>query len=72
MHPMNNGKRILTGVRPTGPLHLGHYAGAIERWLTLQHEHECFFLIADWQVSDHAGDLPRVRSAVWELSLIHI
>ena len=66
---MNSGKRILTGVRPTGPLHLGHYAGAIESWLTLQHEHECFFLIADWQVSDHAGDLPRVRSAVWDVVL---
>lgn len=66
---MINGKRILTGVRPTGPLHLGHYAGAIENWLSLQHEHECFFLIADWQVSDHAGDLARVRSAVWEVAL---
>jgi tryptophanyl-tRNA synthetase len=41
--------RALTGVRPTGPLHLGHYAGALENWARLQDEHECFFLIADYQ-----------------------
>ena len=46
-------KRILTGIRPTGPLHLGHYAGALENWLKLQNAHDCYFLIADYQVSDH-------------------
>ncbi len=66
---MNDRKRILTGVRPTGPLHLGHYAGAIVRWLELQHEHDCYFLIADGQVSDHAADLARVREAVWGVAL---
>jgi len=62
-------KRILTGIRPTGPLHLGHYAGALENWLELQHEYDCYFLIADYQVSDHANDLARVRNAVWEVTL---
>ena len=62
-------KRILTGIRPTGPLHLGHYAGALENWLALQNSYECYFLIADYQVSDHADDLARVRSAVWEVAL---
>ena len=62
-------KRILTGIRPTGPLHLGHYAGALENWLGLQSEYDCYFLIADYQVSDHAGDIPRVRDAVWEVAL---
>jgi len=61
--------RVLTGVRPTGPLHLGHYAGALENWVRLQEDHECFFLIADYQVSDHADDIPRVRQAVWEVAL---
>ena len=51
-------KRILTGIRPTGPLHLGHYAGALENWVKLQHEYDCYFLIADYQVSDYADDLP--------------
>src|SRR6185312_9855756 len=62
-------KRILTGIRPTGPLHLGHYAGALENWLRLQREYECYFLIADYQVSDFADDISRVRDAVWEVAL---
>jgi tryptophanyl-tRNA synthetase len=64
-----NARRILTGIRPTGPLHLGHYAGALENWVRLQHEHDCHFLIADCQVSDYADDIPRVREAVWEVAL---
>lgn len=66
---MSEKKRILTGIRPTGPLHLGHYAGALENWLRLQHEYDCSFLIADYQVSDYADNIPRVRSAVWEVAL---
>ncbi|MGH2632746.1 MAG: tryptophan--tRNA ligase [Tepidiformaceae bacterium] len=62
-------KRILTGIRPTGPLHLGHYAGALENWVKLQREYECYFLIADYQVSDFADDISRVRDAVWEVAL---
>jgi tryptophanyl-tRNA synthetase len=60
-------KRILTGVRPTGPMHLGHYVGALENWVRLQHEYECFFLIADYQVSDYADDIDTVREAVFEI-----
>ncbi len=62
-------KRILTGIRPTGALHLGHYGGALENWVRLQHEYECFFLIADYQVSDYAEDITRVREAVWDVTL---
>jgi tryptophanyl-tRNA synthetase len=62
-------KRILTGIRPTGPLHLGHYAGALQNWLRLQNAYDCSFLIADYQVSDLADDLSRVRDAVWEVAL---
>jgi tryptophanyl-tRNA synthetase len=62
-------KRILTGIRPTGPLHLGHYAGALENWVRLQADYDCSFLIADYQVSDYADDVPRVRQAVWEVAL---
>lgn len=42
-------KRVLTGVRPTGPLHIGHYAGVLTSWLKLQETYDCFFLIADVQ-----------------------
>ncbi len=40
-------KRVLSGMRPTGPLHLGHLLGALENWLKLQESHECFFMVAD-------------------------
>ncbi len=62
-------KRILTGIRPTGPLHLGHYAGTLERWVKLQDEYDCYFLIADYQVSDYADDVDRVRRSVWDVAL---
>ncbi len=39
--------RVLSGMRPTGPLHLGHLLGALENWLKLQESHECFFMVAD-------------------------
>lgn len=66
---MSERKRILTGIRPTGSLHLGHYAGALENWIRLQDEYDCHFLIADYQVSDYADDFERVRDSVWEVAL---
>jgi tryptophanyl-tRNA synthetase len=62
-------KRILTGIRPTGSLHLGHYAGALENWVRLQKDYECFFLIADYQVSDYADDIDHVRESVYQVAL---
>jgi len=41
-------KRILSGMRPTGRLHLGNYFGALENWVRLQDEYECYFMVADW------------------------
>lgn len=61
-------KRILTGIRPSGALHVGHYAGALEQWIRLQEDYECFFLIADYQVSDYVEDLDLVRNAVLEVA----
>lgn len=40
-------ERILSGMRPTGPLHLGHLLGALQNWVALQNQYECFFMIAD-------------------------
>ncbi len=40
--------RVLSGMRPTGAMHLGHYHGALKNWVRLQHEHDCFFFVADW------------------------
>ena len=41
-------KRIMSGMRPTGKLHLGHYLGVLKNWVKLQNEYDCFFSIADW------------------------
>ena len=42
------GRRVLSGMRPTGPLHLGNYHGALRNWVELQYQYECYFFIADW------------------------
>jgi tryptophanyl-tRNA synthetase len=48
--------RVLSGFRPTGPMHLGHLVGALDNWVRMQDTHECFFAIADWHAltSDYA------------------
>lgn len=62
-------QRILTGMRPTGQLHLGHYLGALENWIQLQHEYECFFLIADYQaMGDRLDDIGLIRRSVLEVA----
>ena len=50
-------KRILSGMRPTGPLHIGHLVGALDNWVKLQDEYECFFMVADWHalMSEYAS-----------------
>jgi tryptophanyl-tRNA synthetase len=45
---MQNKKRVLSGMRPTGPLHLGNLLGALANWVKMQDTYECFFFIADW------------------------
>ena len=63
-------KRILTGIRPTGPLHLGHYVGALENWVRLQDEYDCYFLIADYQaLGDHINDIDLIRDSVRAVAL---
>ena len=46
--PDENKKRIMSGMRPTGKLHLGHYFGVLKNWVNLQNEYDCYFSIADW------------------------
>ena len=45
---MEEKKRIMSGMRPTGRLHLGHYLGVLDNWKKLQDEYECYFSVADW------------------------
>ncbi len=67
---MSNKKRILTGIRPTGALHLGHYAGALETWLEFQDSYESFFLIADYQaLGDNFDDIGKITDSVKQVTI---
>jgi len=60
--------RVLSGMRPTGSLHLGHYHGVLKNWVKLQHEHECLFFVADWHALTTHYDSPGVIGAhVWDM-----
>ena len=50
MSTANPGGRVLSGMRPTGRLHLGNYHGALRNWVRLQYEYECYFFVADWHM----------------------
>jgi len=65
-----NRKRVLSGMRPTGRLHLGHLFGALDNWKKLQEEYDCFFFIADWHAltTDYA-DPSRIKSYTVEVVL---
>ena len=60
--------RVLSGMRPTGALHLGHYNGVLENWLKLQHEYQCLFFVADWHALTTHYDSPEViEDNVWDM-----
>jgi tryptophanyl-tRNA synthetase len=63
-------KRVLSGIRPTGPLHLGHLVGALDNWIRLQDEYECFYSIVDWHAltTDYA-DTSAIPQWVHEMAL---
>ena len=52
--------RVLSGMRPTGSLHLGHYHGVLKNWLTLQQKYECLFFVADWHALTTHYDAPEI------------
>ncbi len=67
IHP-GSATRVLSGMRPTGRLHLGHYHGVLKNWLKLQHEYECFFFIADWHaLTTHYEDPRHLEESVWDM-----
>ncbi|MEN8176966.1 MAG: tryptophan--tRNA ligase, partial [Pseudomonadota bacterium] len=60
--------RVLSGMRPTGRLHLGHYHGVLKNWVELQHEYKCFFFIADWHaLTTHYEDPSVIAGSVWDM-----
>jgi tryptophanyl-tRNA synthetase len=60
--------RVLSGMRPTGALHLGHYHGVLKNWVRLQHEFECLFFVADWHaLTTHYDDPGTIEQHVWDM-----
>ena len=68
--PSPNRKRVLSGMRSTGKVHLGNYVGALQNWVRMQDQYECFFFIADWHAltTDYA-DTSRVKGNSIEVLL---
>ncbi len=64
----NQAQRVLSGMRPTGALHLGHYHGVLKNWLRLQHEYDCFFFVADWHaLTTHYDDPGDIEQNAWDM-----
>ncbi len=60
--------RVLSGMRPTGHLHLGHYHGVLKNWVTLQQQYECLFFVADWHALTTHYDSPEmIEQHTWEM-----
>ena len=60
--------RVLSGMRPTGTLHLGHYHGVLKNWVQLQNEYECLFFVADWHaLTTHYDDAGSIEAACWDM-----
>ena len=60
--------RVLSGMRPTGRMHLGHYHGALKNWVRLQEEYECLYFAADWHaLTTHYETPERIEDSVWDM-----
>jgi tryptophanyl-tRNA synthetase len=60
--------RVLSGMRPTGSLHLGHYHGVLKNWVEMQHQYECLFFVADWHALTTHYDTPQIiEQNVWDM-----
>jgi len=69
MTPSNTRKRVLSGMRPTGKLHLGNYVGALQNWVGMQDQYECFFCVVDWHAltTDYA-DTSKIKENSLEVA----
>lgn len=68
MSKVDSQQRVLSGMRPTGRLHLGHMHGVLNNWVRLQHEYECFFFVADWHaLTTHYDDSVSLEQNVLDM-----
>jgi len=65
---MASDQRVLSGMRPTGAMHIGHYHGALKNWVRLQDEYECFYFVADWHALTTVYDeIDVIEKSVWDM-----
>lgn len=70
MSSVESRHRVVSGMRPTGRLHLGHYHGVLKNWVKLQHEYECFFFAADWHALTTLYENPQdIEQNVWDMMI---
>lgn len=63
-------QRVVSGMRPTGKLHVGHYHGVLENWVRIQDDYDCFFFVADWHsLTTEYADTSNIRENVREMVL---
>jgi tryptophanyl-tRNA synthetase len=61
-------KRVVSGMRASGRLHLGHYHGVLKNWLKLQHQYDCYFFVADWHGLTTRYDEPGfIETILWDM-----
>lgn len=69
MNKPGQSRRVVSGMRPTGRLHLGHYHGVLKNWIELQHEYDCYFFVADWHAltTHYEEDSESISDSVWDM-----
>ena len=60
---------VLSGMRPTGKLHIGHWVGALSNWVAMQNDYDCFFMVADWHALMSEYENPKgMQENIYEIS----
>lgn len=68
MSVFSSSKRVVSGMRASGRMHLGHYHGVLKNWVKLQHQYDCSFFVADWHaLTTHYDDTSKIEENVWEM-----
>ena len=68
MSVFSNNKRVVSGMRASGALHLGHYHGVIKNWIKLQYQYDCYFFVADWHgLTTHYDESGSIEHHLWNM-----
>ncbi len=68
MSVFSNNKRVVSGMRASGSLHLGHYHGVLKNWVKMQHQYDCYFFVADWHgLTTHYDESGSIEGHLWNM-----